>query len=318
MLADEANSPPSYLLALPPHLLHLVLTHVAPDDASLVAAGQTCRALLDAVSDTLLWPQEVPLRGAVCEQLAVALGAAARLPPPLLAARLSFAPLSRFQAAVSLRGLLRSLVLLKLGDTPATTRSLAEQLSRATRAVVCVRPEPGSALVRLHLRPAFVCASVLNAAVDRPLVAAWPSADVVAYQLSAPGVWGSGQMAARQAVALLRAPASLRAAMSSSAGPPPAGCASEADSRLAMLLQDQLLALQGGSGRLPRATAADALRSALALALEAAEAAERVTGTPLSAALRGACRGAASAATVALCHASASALERTLALCCSV
>ena len=100
---------PSALLELPSHLLHLILQHLADNAASLVAAGRSCRSLLAAVSDARLWPTPTQTQTGLLSALSSELALAALLPPPLIAARLSFSPHSRFQASLTLNGLCAAL-----------------------------------------------------------------------------------------------------------------------------------------------------------------------------------------------------------------
>lgn len=341
-MAADLLEESSLLLQLPLCLLHLVLEGLTNEPASLIAAGRSCRCLLTAVSDARLWPT-YSYGGALRDELARALGAAALLPPPFLAERLRFSPLSRLTASVSLRGMTRALELtrprhlqptrslkttgtiagwrsgctglMQAGESPHFTNALAELLSRATCMLVCARPEPAASLIRLHLRPSAVVSCVLQSLPPAPAPAPTPAADPAQLALLlCGGVRGSAEAAARRlAGALLRAPEALRLAAAEEGSCEEAE-ASEADASLALMIEAQSVALRVSAAGNP-SEAAELLRSALLLRTAAEAAASRLLSTPIGAALRGAAGGCASGSTRALCLAAAGVLDRTLARC---
>jgi hypothetical protein len=159
----------SPLCALPAHVLARVLCGL--DARSLCAVSQTCSTLLAAASDERLWAGAGPLeardagapRPGVAAALAAALGAALRLPPPLLRPRVSLEPLSRFQAALSLAGLHAALELTRVGAPEAGGAAAAARPARAAPG------EPADRwLLGLVASPAAALAAEASAALRAP------------------------------------------------------------------------------------------------------------------------------------------------------
>jgi len=126
-MADDSEDCPS-LLSLPPHLLHVVLSHL--DGPDLCAASNTCTALLSACSDSRLW-QVCPKPSGCAVTVGSRLARALRVPSHALAPRVIFRPMSNFKVELSMVGVRALLARTEIGVAADAASSEAAKNARS-------------------------------------------------------------------------------------------------------------------------------------------------------------------------------------------